>query len=252
LEIMQTPVLEAFTNDDSSMKSKLVTYSRTDLLYLPVIIPNEAESTYKRHSSGTWIVAVDQNTVGTQTTPGLVVSTDSEAPTGILNGFSPGAVGAASVRTDQGIDNSAIPHGDTLESGLVETQYLVLMDNRFGSIVDTQGNSQTKSFVDDDNIATYLFTQGSNNTGGTLVGDLGTGDVPTPLRGARGTFFNFSILASTNLQTSNFLFDEVGSTGLSVAGATTLTCRFIDTNITIMGLTTGYKVDIPVRYVKKQ
>jgi hypothetical protein len=48
------------------------------------------------------------------------------------------------------------------------------------------------------------------------------------------------------------LFDEVGSTGLSVAGATTLTCRFIDTNITIMGLTTGYKVDIPVRYVKKQ
>ncbi len=36
------------------------------------------------------------------------------------------------------------------------------------------------------------------------------------------------------------------------AGATTLTCRFIDTNITIMGLTTGYKVDIPVRYVKKQ
>ena len=53
LEIMQTPVLEAFTNDDSSMKSKLVTYSRTDLLYLPVIIPNEAESTYKRHSSGT-------------------------------------------------------------------------------------------------------------------------------------------------------------------------------------------------------
>ena len=37
-----------------------------------------------------------------------------------------------------------------------------------------------------------------------------------------------------------------------VVGASTLTCRYIDTNITIMGMDTGYKVDVPVRFVKKQ
>jgi len=253
LEIMQTPVFEAFTNDDSSMKSKLVSYNNESLLYLPVIIPNESEQAYKKHSSGTWIVAVDQNTVGTQTSPGLIVaSATSEAPAGILNGYAPGNVGAASIRTDQGINNNAIPPGDTLDSSLVETQYMILMDNRFGSVVDIQGNSKTKSFVDDDNVATYIFTQNGSTNGATMVGDIGTGDVPTPLQGARGTFFNFKLLASTNLQTSNFLFTQLGGSGLSVNGASSLTCRFIDTNITVMGLTTGYKVDIPVRFVKKQ
>jgi hypothetical protein len=252
LEIMQTPVFEALTNDDSSMKSKLVSYARTDLLYLPMIIPNEQEQSYKRHSSGTWIVAVDQNTVGTQTTPGLVIANATTAtPSGILNGYRPGAVGAASIRTDQGIDNAAIPAASTLDASLVETQYLVLMDNRFGTIVDVQGNSKSKSFVDDDNIATYVFTQNESTNGSTMVGDIGSED-PSSIEGARGTFFNFKILASTNLQTSNFLFNEVGATGLSVAGASTLTCRYIDTNITIMGMDTGYKVDIPVRFVKKQ
>ena len=255
LEIMQTPIFEAFTNDDSSMKSRLVTYSRTDLLYLPVIIPNEQEQTYKRHSSGAWLVGVDQNTVGTSTTPGLIIGTaGTPAPVGILNGFAPGNVGAASIRTDQGIDNTA-KSGETLDSDLVETQYMVLMDNRFGSIVDIQGNSKTKSFVDDDNVATYVFNQGEGSftVGGvTMVGDIAKDNTPTPIQGARGTYFNFKILASSNLQSSNFLFDEVGSSGLSVVGASTQTCRFIDTNITVMGLTTGYKVDIPVRYVKKQ
>ena len=37
LEILQSPVLEAFTNNTSSMKSKLITITRTDLLYLPVM-----------------------------------------------------------------------------------------------------------------------------------------------------------------------------------------------------------------------
>ena len=42
LQILQTPVLEAFTNNTSLMKSKLVTITRTDLLYLPVIKLNQS------------------------------------------------------------------------------------------------------------------------------------------------------------------------------------------------------------------
>ena len=38
LEILQTPVLEAFTNNASSMKSRLISIPRTNLLYLPVLM----------------------------------------------------------------------------------------------------------------------------------------------------------------------------------------------------------------------
>ena len=41
LEILQTPVLEAFTDNAASMKTKLVTYENLDLLFLPVVKLNE-------------------------------------------------------------------------------------------------------------------------------------------------------------------------------------------------------------------
>jgi hypothetical protein len=255
LEILQTPVLEAFTNDDSSMKSKLISVPRTNLLYLPVIIPNEKEPIYTRHSSGTWVVAVDENTVGTVASAGLIISTgnaSSAATTGILNGFNPGGRGNALLRTDQGLNTTEVPSTFTLDADLVETQYIVEMDNRFGSIVDPQGNATTKSFVDDDNIATYYFAKDDGN-GQAMIVDIGQNSTTdSSIQGPRGTLFNFKIQASTDLRTSNFLFDQLGSSGLSVVGASTLSCRFIDTTIRVMGATTGYRVDIPVRFVKKQ
>jgi len=257
LQIMQTPVLEALTNDDSSMRSKLISLPRTNLLYLPVILPNEKEPIYTRHSSGTWIVATDQNTVGTITSPGLIISqgnTNSAATTGILNGFNPGGNGTALMRTDQGLNTTEIPTTFTLDADLVETQYIVEMDNRFGSIVDPQGNPTTKSFVDDDNIATYYFTKNDGNGQGMIM-DIGQDETTdSSIQGPRGTSFSFKVLASVDLRTSTFLFEQLGGANLSVSGAITggLTCRFLDTTIRVMGFTTGYRVDIPVRFVRKQ
>jgi hypothetical protein len=44
INILQTPVLEAFTNNTSIMNHKLVSYVRDDLLYLPVIKNNDTIS----------------------------------------------------------------------------------------------------------------------------------------------------------------------------------------------------------------
>ena len=41
LEILQTPVLEAFTNNTSSLKHRLISLPRTNLLYLPVVKIND-------------------------------------------------------------------------------------------------------------------------------------------------------------------------------------------------------------------
>ena len=41
LEILQTPILEAFTNNSSTMKTRLQTYTNMELLFLPVLRLNE-------------------------------------------------------------------------------------------------------------------------------------------------------------------------------------------------------------------
>ena len=59
IEILQTPVLEAFTNNTSLLKSKLLSISRTNLLYLPVVINNTVSVEYG-------LQAVDDNLTSEQ------------------------------------------------------------------------------------------------------------------------------------------------------------------------------------------
>jgi hypothetical protein len=58
-------------------------------------------------------------------------------------------------------------------------------------------------------------------------------------------------LSSQNLRQSNFYFERFGGTttmAKRVGGDRSV--RFIDTLIKITGVTTGYSIDIPIRYVK--
>ena len=93
LEILQTPVLEAFTDNAISMKSRLVTYEDMNLLYLPVMLLNESETGHQMHSDGAFIVAVDgmtENDNGTGTTTnGIGFDSNGKAVTGVLRGFTP-------------------------------------------------------------------------------------------------------------------------------------------------------------------
>jgi len=258
LNILQTPVLEAFTNNTSTMKSKLLSIPRTNLLYLPILKLFE-DPAFKRHSSGTWLVAVDSNTVGGgagSSNNGLITPTDkspnSANAIGILNGFNPDATGQ-SIRVDQGLDTTEIPPSYTIDADLNETQYIIEIDNRLGSIITTGGNATNVSFIDDDNIASYYFSLATDGGNGGLVGILGVTAGASSIRGPRGTSLNFKIRASTELTTSTYLFEKLGSSGLSVTGAsaTAITCRYIDTIVKVTGATTGYSIDIPVRFVKE-
>ena len=110
IEILQTPVLEAFTDNAASMKSKLVTYENLDLLYLPVVKLNEVASVNQRHASGSFIVAVDgltENDNGSDSTQnGVGFDSNGNEVTGIMFGQTPG--GGAAIRLDQGLDTTAI------------------------------------------------------------------------------------------------------------------------------------------------
>ena len=71
IEILQTPCLESFTDNAASVKSKLISYDSLNLLYLPVIKVNQLNVASKMHTSGAFIVAVDQETEGTYPGTGL-------------------------------------------------------------------------------------------------------------------------------------------------------------------------------------
>ncbi len=113
------------------------------------------------------------------------------------------------------------------------------------------GGTQTSySYLDDDNIASYNITNAGTNSNTFFKTISGLDENQSPIRGPRGTAFQFTILSSLELQTSTYLFDTIGSTGTSWSGVAG-TYSIIDTNIKVTGATTGYSIDIPVRFIKQ-
>lgn len=242
LAIKQTPILESFTNNSSFLKSKLMSINRFDLFYLPVIKLNQLIKGAAKHSSDVFIVTVD-NTTST--------NASLQNTTGILNGFNP-SIGENFIRIDQGIDNSAQPPTIELQPALRETQYAIRIHNDLGSIYSPSGNGgqgrARASSVDDDGIATYFFSLTANNTFVTVNSDTTTTSTNQVIAGSRGTILQFKVAASENLRSSTALFTELGGTGLTVNGVSNL--KYIDSFIEIEGVTTGYKIEIPIRYIK--
>ena len=237
IEIIQSPVLEAFTNNTSMLKSKLITISRTNLLYLPQIINNPTVGLASNSTNNILTVLVDQATVE---------DTAIAATGDFVNGYRIGDTKNPIVM-DQGIKSNAIGDGSSvvLDADLTETQYMIEIDNRFGNIWDGAGSSQTTpSFIDDDNVATYYL---STSTDKTYFGKNGTSMSGEVIAGPRGFRLQFLVAPSVDLNSSTYLFTQLGST--ATLGSAVYQ---IDTTVRITGVTTGYRVDLPIRFVKKQ
>ena len=257
LEILQTPVLEAFTNNTSTMKTKLISIPRTNLLYLPVIQPN-TDYNVTAQSGSVYVVAVNQDTVGNKDNAGVIVvgggNDTIQVDNGVLNGFQPNSsVGTNFIQVAQGLNTTEIPRSVPLDPDLLETQYIIEMDNRFGSLVssDAAGVAAVPSFVDDDNIASYYLSATDTN----FITNPGSDSaLSSNIKGPGGTVVTFRIQASIELQNSSFLFEQLGSTGTQVLAnnTSTMPVRFIDTTIKITGATTGASTDLPIRFIRKQ
>ena len=260
INILQTPVLEAFTNNMSSMKSRLLSITRNDLLYLPVIkVFNQGDSALNSTFSN-YMVLVDETTVNALTTDNNVLDA------GILNGFQP-RNGNRVVKSDQGLNTTELSSDEVISQDLLETQYFVQIDNRLGSLARSTGGGQgiaanplpvpsqvsfNPTSIDDDNIATYVFTSGDNSG---VVSNIAVG-AASDIAGPRGTRVSLKIMSSLNVRTSTFLFNQLGTQGVTdiTSGTKTLDAadyKFIDSTLRISGVTTGYTLDIPIRFVKK-
>jgi len=238
LQILQTPVLEAFTNNGSSMKSKLISISDNNLLFLPIIKLNEIFSgDVDRHGNDQYTVAVNTTTEDKFSTTHKVMSGENPADN------------PRYVRIDQGLDTTSFSPSRTLSSALNETQYIIEIDNRLGTIIGkSTSTSAPLSYIDDDDIASYFVS--TSNAEFVYDNPITNVDSTTQaIAGPRGTVLEFKIGSSLDLSDGAY-FDDLGATVSMTDDGGTPTYKYIDTFVRIQGATTGYRLDIPVRFVR--
>lgn len=280
LEILKTPILEAFTNNMSSMKSKLLSISRTNLLYLPIIkVNNGTNNSNQRYFAGgtiggdaagkdLFVVAVDAETnfafMG-DFGPGKASGQPGPNQDYVLSGIHTDGKGVISgignsdlpafIRVDQGLDTDDIPPTFGLDADLAENQYIVEMDNRLGYLTQrSAARPSTPNYIDDDDIASYIITLSDGNfIDENISQDLVTANGNQVIRGPRGTMLQFKIQSSIELQSSTYLFEKMGgkyTVPNTAPDGLKFKHHYIDSNIRITGITTGFSVDIPIRFIK--
>tara|TARA_R110002020_G_scaffold59538_21_gene162286 strand:+ start:2422 stop:3426 length:1005 start_codon:yes stop_codon:yes gene_type:complete len=272
VNLLRTPVLEAFTNNTSFLKNKLVTISRTNLLYMPTLLINSkatspkvgAGNNSKQFSTTSlFLVAVNKDTVeDTNFKVSGKVQTSNALTDGILNGTAGAtSIGGGFIRLDQGLDTTEVPPSKTLDPDLLETQYLIEMDDRLGRPVTTKNTGISFNFRDDDFIASYYVAQGGNKgmvfPNGNKLPTTDSSAGFEVIRGPRGSTLEFKIQASDDLRNSDYLFTTLGNQDTSNAmgfgtDANSNNIFYIDSTVRVTGLTTGYRLDVPIRFIKKK
>jgi len=266
LAIMQTPVLEAFTNNTSILKHKLLSMPQTNLLYLPVVKLNDVQSAYKAAyvppdyddttGGASGITATQSDTLG----KGIYFLAADEATMSQLKSDDvPGILSAdrVHIRTHQGLDTDEISftRPDALGS-LKETQYIIQADNRLALVVNSSTDegadpNVSVSYIDDDQIASYYLSMQDKD----YVGDITPNSPNLPpqiIKGPPGTYLQFNLTRTPEIETSTALFAELGGGAGSVMIIDGINYLYIDTNVRVTGATTGSSIDIPVRVLKKQ
>jgi|15BtaG_2_1085339.scaffolds.fasta_scaffold00818_3 hypothetical protein len=235
LEILQTPILEAFTNNTSLMKSKLISYANKNHLYLPTLKLNTLQPDTNMHSDGLFVLTTDSITAN-EFSPSL----------GVGNGYEP-SNNTLFCRVDQGLDTTDLSPNTVLDDDINETQYLIEMDSRLVSLVSKAGDQMSPLYVDDDEQAAYLVT-----TAGSMVYSNSVSDKDTPgqaIRGPRGSVVEFWLKAS-NAVTGGQYFGTIGGTTTMTYDSGSKSYKFIDTVVNLTGITTGATLSVNFRLIQ--
>ena len=271
LRILQLPIFEAFTNNTSALKSKLLTYTDDTLLYLPVIKLNTktrfgATAAASPGPVGGYYVSVDAATttqIGDNQT-GYRYADDASVQSN-----------ASQIVFDQGMDSNELTLGylSNRLSDMLETEYMVEIDNRLLMLATPAGGNALAApqNIDDDFIASYYFSMESDSEyfaaqpGGAnvrnadatipfIITDLGPNGtqegsmIGSQNRGRLGSRFAARLRSTLDIETGTQLFTDLGGT-VTISAAV---YNYIDTTVRVTGVTTGYRLDIPLKLLKKQ
>jgi len=282
LEILQSPIMEAATKQASSIKYGLLSITRTDLVYMPVLELNQKSTgvSVLKHNN-IILLAANKATYSTLA---------KDANIGFLKVLEPNTLTPSS----QVIIESGISSADRqptrenrdnmiVDTNLLDLQFSVKFDNRFVSGLINIKPTPQQSFANNtdgsqninltaferkkaasatefmDNYVTAIangiedlilqYTTDTTGDSGTNLSQLG---------GPRGGMTAMSFAPSTEINAqgtaSPSYYTLYGRTGVAAAtlGFTAGTYDYIDTTIYVQGLTTGASIQLPVRIVRQQ
>jgi len=136
IEILKTPVIEALTNNTSTMKNRLLSIPKTNLLYLPSMLLNQGTSGTTLSSNlstlNTYIVSVDSQTDQMFVGSNKLFGDFNLKNNGIFLSNSDTGTNETDPKTimvDQGMNTTAVPKSFTIDPTLKETQYIIEIDN---------------------------------------------------------------------------------------------------------------------------
>ena len=114
--------------------------------------------------------------------------------TGVLFGANPEIDVSGMIKVDAGIDGGA---NFQVPPDLAEDQFMIMMDNRLGSIVDSTGKVMLRPVaIDDDNIATYLVSLSDGNNFVKVPSQQNIDSNDSPINGPLSATLEFKIKSS--------------------------------------------------------
>lgn len=261
IEIMNTPILEAFTNNAASMKSTLMTLGMENILFLPVMKLNSlGENKTGQFLDGVktvfdgYVVPVDVSTTNMSlfTSYALTSSVNKDYREGVLN------VGNRNITIDQGLDSDKLNSLQNLKDVspmLYETEYHIHVDNRFCSIGKNASgilSAVQPLSIDDDNIAIYRLSEGSTMNNNSFVMPIRTDatNLDSTIVGTKGSRLSFTIVPNGNLLYTNTMFEKYGKVLKLNPAQPTKEFMTIRMPVRITGANTGYSIEIPVLFAK--
>jgi len=279
LEILQAPILEAFTTVNATINYGLVSYARNDILYLPTITINNKLVDLLVFTGSTNVIYVPDdnkfNSAGKNTGDLLTLQGGAGTVPGasaVLREQNADA-GTRFILVETGINNADIPSTAANQStyllniGLNDKQFMVGYDARFiqsplgplGTFSFQGGENQAvrlkvalgagKGVQNARNISNYAETPVKAavsrlykpNTGNDYTVDKSN------IAGARGAFTALSFRMREDLTITDYT--KYGSINQNLFGDGE-TYHYIDTIAYVKGITTNTTLQIPLRIIR--
>ena len=275
LEILQTPILEAFTQANASLNYGLITYTRNDLLYLPTIVmntknPGLSERIAIKSAQNVFYLADDTKSDNS----GNTTSTNLNSDLGNLNSvLISNNTEKKYLLIETGIDSTDLKSTSTnqntylLGPGLNDSSFSVQSDSRFINGVwgptagattlnmGVGGGSITTSFTlntaaaSAESMPNYTEISVNGITSRLYPPSTGTDTTTTysNIRGPRGAFTTLNFNVNSNIAQEDF--SKFGSTGNALFGSSN-TYDYIDTIVYVRGISTNIVLQIPIRVIQ--
>ena len=269
LEILQTPIFEAFTSQNASINYGLLSNTNTELLYLPVALMNEKTSlsvgntvkysgiVYVRDNSG------DSTTYNVRDRLNGVVTNSLDGNTTTPNNF---ALFELGLDTSEVVGTESNKDAYLTTTGLIDDTLIVSYDSRI--IQTVYGLDPAGEFTNDStgNLTTTLSLVAGSPGGGAAIGldnydnyTVNTVDNKIYYFNSTSDGTNFSVIAGPRsvvgglafgiVGALNDVYTNYGNTGQSISGLSG-TYDYIDTTVYVVGASTGTTLQIPLRVIR--